>query len=54
VNLTAKGVDAIGTGIVTLHRRATSTTATRTGIARLYDCGEEALGTAIAEWLVGA
>jgi hypothetical protein len=50
-NLAGGGAYAIGTGVVTVHR-GPDERARRTGIARLHDQSDEALGPAIAEWLV--
>jgi hypothetical protein len=49
-NLAATGAYAIGTGVVTVRRRANGT-ARRTGVARLHEQSDETLGPAIADWL---
>jgi len=49
-NLAATGANAIGTGIVTVHRPPHGS-ARRTGVVRLHERTDEALGPAIAAWL---
>lgn len=51
-NLAATGAYAIGTGMVTVHRPP-SGSARRTGVVRLHERSDEALGPAIAAWLEG-
>lgn len=48
-HLEASGIEAIGTGIVTLRRPTEGPT--HTGVARLLEATDEPLGPAIAEWL---
>ena len=52
-NLRGLGVGAIGTGLVTLHRATGSRDVGRSGVARVYEAGDESLGSAVAEWLAG-
>jgi len=49
-NLAATGAYAIGTGLVTVHRPSPGS-ARRTGVVRLHERSDEALGPAIAAWL---